>query len=309
LPWTRRLWGGGKIRTIAIRRGDRLAALLPLFFWGYGGKPETIRASFLGAGVTDYTDLLVEPGMENECAAAALGALCELRERWDICGLEELRPDSPLLAVALPRGVERQVEPCSRCPVAQLGSTIDEHMAGLDAKFRTDLRRAENRLHAQGNVEFVSGIALMDDLFRLHSARWEQRNEAGMLAAAQLQAFHRESAAALAPAGMLRIYGLMLDEGCIAVQYNLAAKGRAYAYLSGFDPAWGKFSPGGVLLKRSIAEAIGEGIRTFDFLRKAEPFKYLWGAEDIVNSRLTIRRTAALEGLATEGQAEASCPA
>jgi CelD/BcsL family acetyltransferase involved in cellulose biosynthesis len=83
-----------------------------------------------------------------------------------------------------------------------------------------------------------------------------------------------------------------------------AAKGRGYAYLSGFDPAWAKLSPGAVLLKHSIAESIAEGLRAFDFLRKPEAFKYLWGAEDVVNSRLVIGQA---RSLTMEGQVQAQC--
>jgi CelD/BcsL family acetyltransferase involved in cellulose biosynthesis len=41
-----------------------------------------------------------------------------------------------------------------------------------------------------------------------------------------------------------------------------------------------------------VAEGIREGVRTFDFLRKPEPFKYLWGAQDQVNFRLVLGSTA-----------------
>jgi CelD/BcsL family acetyltransferase involved in cellulose biosynthesis len=88
---------------------------------------------------------------------------------------------------------------------------------------------------------------LLDDLFRLHAARWRERHDEGMLAADSLEAFHRESAQRFA-AGMLRMFGLFADARCIAVEYNFTAKRRTYAYLSGFDPEWSQFSPGAALL-------------------------------------------------------------
>ena len=247
LPWTRHLWGGGKIRTLALRCQGRLAGLAPLFLWGFGGRPETVRVSFLGAGITDYLDVLAAPQADQECAAAVLDWLWRNRREWDLCDLQELRPESPLLRAALPREFLPDAAPCSICPVARLAATPDEHLAALDPKFRTDLRRAENRLRGAGALEFRRGDALLEELFRLHAARWKDRHEEGVLATERLQAFHRESAARLSEAGMLRLYALFVDGRCIAAQYNIAARQRVYAYLSGFDPEWGKYSPGGVL--------------------------------------------------------------
>ncbi len=298
LPWTRHLWGGGKIRALALRDQGRLAGLAPLFLWGFGAGPGIVRVSFLGAGITDYLDILALPDSAQECAAAALEWLGQTRGEWDLCDLQELRPDSPLLRVAPPAGVVPYTAPCSVCPVAPLAATPEEHLAGLDSKFRTDIRRAENRLARGGELQFRCGETLLEDLFRLHAARWEERNEGGMLATERLQAFHRESAARLSEAGMTRLYGLFIDGQCIAVQYNIAARGRVYAYLSGFDPQWSKYSPGAVLLKHSLCEAIREGATTFDFLRKAEAFKYLWGARDQVNRRLVLSHSAARQEVA-----------
>src|SRR3954454_7806777 len=64
LPWTRHLWGGGRLRILGVRDGRELVALAPLFFWGYGGCPEVIRVSFLGAGITDHLGMLAAPGYE-----------------------------------------------------------------------------------------------------------------------------------------------------------------------------------------------------------------------------------------------------
>jgi CelD/BcsL family acetyltransferase involved in cellulose biosynthesis len=298
LPWTRHLWGGGKIRVLALRQSGRLVGLAPFFLWGYGERPETIRVSLLGAGVTDHCGVLAAPGFESACAEAIFDALWETRAEWHVCDFQELAPGSPLLSARIPDGFAWRDLPCGVCPVAPLAKTMDEQLAALDSKFRTDLRRAESRLSRAAHIEFVraggaSLDCLLEALFRLHAARWEQRDDAGVLATARLKAFHREAARKLLEAGRLRLYALTADGAPIAVQYNLAARGRAYAYLSGFDPAWAKFSPGMVLLKYSIACAIGEGAAEFDFLRKRETFKYQWGGRERVNRRLVLTRDSA----------------
>ena len=111
-----------------------------------------------------------------------------------------------------------------------------------------------------------------------------------MFATPALRSFHREAAGRFDRSGILRLYGLKVNGECIAVIYNFAAKGRVYAYLSGFDPCWARVSPGSLLLAHSIAGAIAEGAREFDFLRHCEDFKHAWGAIDTATERLLTSR-------------------
>ncbi len=287
IPWVRHLWGGGEIRAFVVRQGGRATGFAPLFLWGF---EDVARASFLGAGISDYADLLAAPG-EGECVAQKVIQLLNATSGWDECAFQELPAGSPLLEIVRAMG-GGSVEPCSVCPVLALPPRMDDLVVSLDQKFRTDLRRAENRLGAQGSLEFVMAAdhatagALLETLIRLHSARWRRREEAGVLNTNQLIEFHREAVRRLLDRGMLRLHGLKLNGETIAVQYNFAAKGSTYAYLSGFEPARGKHSPGAVLLKHSIAEAIAERSSCFDFLRKQEPFKYQWQATDRANFQL-----------------------
>lgn len=66
------------------------------------------------------------------------------------------------------------------------------------------------------------------------------------------------------------------------------ASGRAYGYLSGFDPAYAFESPGTILLDHAIREAAREGCSEFNFLRGQEPYKYAWRAKDRWTSKRII---------------------
>ncbi len=275
-PWTRHLWNGGRLRMLAVRNGGELTGLAPLFFWGY---PEAVRVSWLGSGISDHLGMLAAPGCEEPAAGAVLGWLAERRDEWDECDLREMRPACTLLRVAPPAGLIAHEGPCGVCPVL-------EGPPRTEPKFRHNLRTAENRLRREGTVEIVEGPDLLGDLFRLHKLRW---GEAGLLSGERLQQFHRNAAGRLAARGMLRIYGLRLNGETIAVQYNFRRGGRYFYYLSGFDPAWARCSPGAVLLAETIRRAMAEGAEEIDFLRKGEAFKYQWGAHDRENRRLEIR--------------------
>lgn len=297
LPWTKWLWGGGKLRVLAVRRAGRLAAVAPFFLWGYGAKPEIVRLSFLGSGITDHLGIAADPEAELDAARAIYGWLAQTGGEWHVCDLQELRPGSPLLRAEPPAGLELRDAPCGVCPVLPLPASWDELVAGLDAKFRRNLRVAESRLEKQG-AEFSVVPAghcceAMQALIRLHEARWRERRETGMLATEALRGFHLDAAPRLAREGLARLYTLRIGGEIAAVQYNLSLGGRVFAYLSGFEPAHQRSSPGAALLAFSIRCAIEEGTAQFDFLRNREEFKYQWGARDRVNRRLIVSHSAA----------------
>ena len=285
IPWTRHLWSGGKLRVLAIRENTRLVAVVPFFLWGFGSNRVTLSA--LGSGISDYPDIT---------CSDSLTPTSELRENirdwirgdseWDICDFQDLRPSSLLFEDAA------RAEP-TVCPVLSLENTIEAQLAQADANLRRSVRTAEKRLRATGRVEFVRADchnceALLDRLFELHTGRWLERGESGMFSTAALRTFHGEVVRRFSEAGTLRLYGLLVNGECIAVQYNFAAKGRVYAYQAGFDPAWAHSSPGTVVLAHSIEDAIRERAREFDFLRRAEDFKYAWGAHDTYVYHLVI---------------------
>ena len=64
------------------------------------------------------------------------------------------------------------------------------------------------------------------------------------------------AAARLANAGMLRLYLLRIGNSPAAAYYGFTAKGRAYAYLSGFDPDWAELCPGAQIIQTVLKRGI-----------------------------------------------------
>jgi CelD/BcsL family acetyltransferase involved in cellulose biosynthesis len=248
LAWWRQ-FGGDRWSTVTSWQDGRLAAIAPLF--EYAG-----RHLFIGSGITDYNDMLAEPG-----AALDLPAPLELTD---------LPSHSPLL--------ERfEAQPCSPCPVASLGP--------ISAKLEKNLRYSLRRLQTIGEVRFERATAetldeILDALFRWHTARWQTRGESGVLTDAQVHAFHRQVAPAFLAAGMLRLYGLRVAGELRGALYCFARSGRVYYYLSGFDPELASCSPGSLMIWHAWEEARSAGDLEFDFLRGSEPYKSAWRAND-----------------------------
>jgi CelD/BcsL family acetyltransferase involved in cellulose biosynthesis len=290
LPWWRHL-GGGELLAVAVRAGGRLVGLAPLFVYDEGGRRRLLP---LGIGISDCHDLLLDPAFEAAAAAALLAALAAERARWDVLEFEELRPESCALRLACPAGWTDAVAENGACPALALpegGAGVRD--AVPRAKFEA-VKLARNRARRRGAATVETADAdsvgdLLEALIRLHAARWEGRGEGGVLAAPRLQAFHREAAPALSAAGVLRLHALSIDGRIVGAYYGFLRRGRAYAYLTGFDPGFRFESPGTILFAHAIEEAMRAGARTFDFLRGREPYKYGWGAADRPNRRRSFR--------------------
>jgi CelD/BcsL family acetyltransferase involved in cellulose biosynthesis len=98
LPWCAHLFGGGAIMVLALRANGRLVGLAPLFLHG----ANLSCLSFLGTGVSDYLDILLEPEETEEGVETMIDSLRQQRRRWELCELNDLRSGSPVLTCAMP---------------------------------------------------------------------------------------------------------------------------------------------------------------------------------------------------------------
>ncbi len=205
-----------------------------------------------------------------------LASLIESVPEWDTLDFQEIPAGSPLLITA------PAAEQCSVCPMLKLS----DFPATLHPKHRIDLRRASNKLEKSHGIRFCRADAtnleeILATFFQLHNARYHSLTPA-------LQGFHSEAAAKFLAAGRLRLYALYIDNAIAATIYGFTAHRTLYFYLSGFDASLAKLSPGAVLIQHALEQAIAEGLEQADFLRDPEPYKYLWGARDRINYRLTL---------------------
>jgi CelD/BcsL family acetyltransferase involved in cellulose biosynthesis len=291
LAWRRRFLAEG-LRAIALRRGQRLAALAPFFV--YRDAAGRRQLTLLGNGLSDRLDVVCAP-QDRPAVAAALGAALRASAAWDVCDFRDLPEGSPLLAVDLGSVRRESLEPEEPCPELALPADPDAVGADLPRSRRTDLRRCARRLAETGEVSVTrAGAADLDEhleaLRRLHGARWRARGEAGVLAEDEVMAFHRQAAAALLARGWLRLQALRLDGRIIAAHYAMHRGARACSYLHAFDPAFAALGPGWLLMAESLRGAVREGVRVFDFLRGREPYKYAWGAKDRPQQRRRVWR-------------------
>jgi CelD/BcsL family acetyltransferase involved in cellulose biosynthesis len=253
--------------------------------------------SLMGAGVSDYLDVLVDDG---DRGAATQGVKQWLRDStdWERCEWSELRTSSLLFGIAETLGPRSDVTPQGVCPAVVLGGLArirDAIPARKWADVACARRRAERGAGlAVDEATAVSLDSVFDRLEALHAARWRERGDSGMLTDPSTCAFHRDASRRLMARGALMLYALRLGSEVAAVLYGFHDRRATRCYLSGFDPAHARQSPGTLVVAHALQEAHRRGADVFDLLRGAEPYKREWGAQDITRiHRISVRRTEA----------------
>ena len=295
VPWWRHS-GSGSMWVLAYRDSGDLVGLAPLFVHDWMGR---LQVTLIGTGVSDYLDLVAAPEWAERCACATLDFLRARRSQWEVCDWQDLRGESPLIRAAAAAGFLVRTAECLPCTVLPLPESEEFYWASLPHGMRRNIRRYGDRLRSEHRVIFETATEdrsgeLLEQLIRIHSARWEARGERGMLRGNE--PFLRAVTPFLADAGMLRIHSLSVDGKAAGLIYQLRYRESASGYLSGFSVEMERYSPGTLLLDYALRRAIREGSSVWDFLRGREQYKFQWGAQELPKYRLSIGQQSGREG-------------
>jgi CelD/BcsL family acetyltransferase involved in cellulose biosynthesis len=242
----------------------RLVALLPAMI-----LREQSKVMLAGVAVSDELDILAEPEFTQSAAEIFIDHIRNERRRWSQCELSPLPECSPFRPGA---------RVCDVTPIVDLAEPIPSNM-------RRNLRRYRRRAEKFGRVEFDSASEQnFDEVFNavidLHCARWNRRDQPGVMCEDAVRRFHIPAARALFHRGMSRVYAVRIDGRIVAGVYALISRDQMRSYIGGFDPNLPTLSLGTLAIGHAIDEAKREGARTFNFLRGAERYKGYWGARN-----------------------------
>src|SRR4051794_9924265 len=276
--------GTGTPMTIAVRRGDRLAGVLPL-----------VRRHRALRSPTNWHTPLFEPVVADPPALDQLaGGLYSSRApRFD---LSFLTGDSPELA-ALERAARAAGRRVARRTVASqpyvdLSGSFADYEATLPRKQRKEARRLERRLREEGELrlEVAGGRArlqevadgrerleeLLEEGFAIEGSGWKAEGGSAISSRAGTDRFYREIARWAAAEGWLRLWFLRLDGRAIAFDYALEHDGVVYVLKGGFDHELRSLGPGAVLTYKALERSFDEGLRSYEFLGGADHYKLGW---------------------------------
>jgi CelD/BcsL family acetyltransferase involved in cellulose biosynthesis len=159
--------------------------------------------------------------------------------------------------------------------------------AGLSSRRRGDLRRARRRAEEAGGLEVVVHAPHADTLAAplAEALDVESRSWKGQVGAAILQdplrgGFYQALAERAAAAGLLRLAVLRIGGRPAAMQFAAVCADAWWLLKVAYDPEFARCSPGQVLACETIAHAAAQGLSSYEFLGRPEPWTALWANQE-----------------------------
>jgi CelD/BcsL family acetyltransferase involved in cellulose biosynthesis len=295
--WWTHLANGRPLEILTVRRGGELIALAPFISNGrnvFG--VETL--SFLGTGRvgSDYLDVVVRPGAEDEAIQALAEHVVRVGASLDLRQLRIASSFSSLLARELRQaGCMIRATRTHRCPIVDLGArSWESYLGSLGSEHRYNFQRKLRKLEKFHEMKFECVESeerrrdVLPILFELHRRRWNERGGSDGLAGSDVLAFHEDLTRRALRRGFLRLFVLWLKDAPVATVYGFRYGSVFSFYQSGFDPAYRKLGVGTVAMGLAIKSALEEGATEFDMLHGEEPYKFHWAKRTVTLGRIRV---------------------
>lgn len=250
----------------------------------------------LDHNVTDYQDILSDPGEEESVWEAILGYGAS--EGWPSIELTGVRDDSPSTQILESRASEhgwradRSVWDVS--PYVELPESWDAHVQSLSKKDRHELRRKLRRLEANGDTEYRIYDHEHDELPQALDAfvslMGKSSEAKSDFLTPERRSFLETLTRTMADAESLQLAFLDVGGKPVSATMSFLEGDRLLLYNSGYDPEYRHLSVGLLLKAYGLRGAIEQGLREYDFLRGNEPYKYDLGGNDRVLYRWQLAR-------------------
>ncbi len=272
----------------AVMDGEQILGAAPLMI-----KDSTAEL-IGGEDVCDYGDLIAAPGRESDFCRFLLD---HLHSQGVVeLDLKSLRPDSVAMRVlareARHRGIETACEPVDVTSELALPDDWEAYLMQLSGKQRHEVRRKLRRLDEAGEIALRvvrRAAALPDALDCFFNLFGSNREDKAGFMTPDMQAFFRSLAAALAEAGMLKLYFLEINGHPAGAAMCFEYGDTVYLYNSGYDRKYQRLSAGLMCKVLSIKASIGAQKTTYDFLKGAEIYKQRLGGRQLTLHRCRIK--------------------
>jgi CelD/BcsL family acetyltransferase involved in cellulose biosynthesis len=312
--WNRTWWrmyapANSRLWLITCRDEQRrLVGLAPLYLRTqvhYGVVPVR-QITFLGTGTelktSEYLDIIAARGYERP-VAETIAHVIRARRDWDRLWLWCV----PSASVTLPL-LGGALGPAARITHLEEARVVDTSTdwAATRAGFSQNIDRVIRHVFKVPGMQFstVEHAAelepALDDLVRLHQARWTSRGEPGSFVLPGFAEFLRETARQAFAEGRLRLWRLRANGVAVAALIGFHDRGTTHYLQSGIDPspAYKAYSLGRAIIGLAIKHSVGEpGTRKFDFMGGLAPYKKSWTPHVIETSELEMFRPTLRAGL------------
>jgi CelD/BcsL family acetyltransferase involved in cellulose biosynthesis len=275
--WIAAWWdefGDGALEILTLRRGGRLAGVLPLC-----GDQTSLRSP-TNDQTPEFGFVAEDAAAADELAAAALdsaGRRLTLSfvdaSGWELAALRDR---------AEARGYRVLARPVVRPPYLVVEGDWEAFENRLAGRLLRDLRRRRRRLEDEGVLTFevsdgTTGLEdLLEDGFRVETSGWKAAQQTAIVSRPETRRFFTEVARWAAGRGWLRLAFLRLDGRALAFQFGLEEGGAYYFLKGGYETEFHRFAPGKLLVQEMLERAFSSDLERFEFLGQPESWKLEW---------------------------------
>ena len=292
--------GGGEwpssdeLAVVSACEGKELFGLAPLFIH------DNHTLMLLGSKeICDYLDLIVKPenlqpfikGLVNFISSSSF-------PKWDQIILHNLMQSSETIGIlketAQKMGWEFSMDCHKQSPYILLPGNWNEYLLSIDKKQRHEIRRKMRRAEEKSDLRwyFIEDEHHFDDAVNDFLGLMEKDEEKLRFLTPQMKGHMRAVMQWAFENKILQLSFLEIGGRRAAAYYCFNYQNKILVYNSGFDPDFGEFSPGWVLLGYLLKWANENRVSEFDFMRGNEDYKYRFGGKDRFVVCVKIRRKA-----------------
>jgi CelD/BcsL family acetyltransferase involved in cellulose biosynthesis len=162
----------------------------------------------------------------------------------------------------------------------------------LSRNLLRDLRKSARSLEREGkvSVSIVRGGEDLDDRMReafvVEASGWKGAAGTAIQSDPRTQRFYTAIGRWAADRGTLRLYTLRVDRRPLAMCFALQEHGVCQLLKAGYDPAFGAYSPGKLLMHAMFRDCFENGVTRIELNGDAEPYKLSWANESREYKRL-----------------------
>jgi CelD/BcsL family acetyltransferase involved in cellulose biosynthesis len=288
-----------RLQVVLAWDGERLCGAMPCAVHRRSGLRVLTWAAQL---FSDYCDCLLDPAYDSGDMIALLWDALRRSGGFDLISLQQVRPDARcrefLDQLVREGGQLRPGDREERC------MRIENQWKDGEAFFRSLNKKARNnhtrgkRILAElgGEVAFrlVEGpentIARIDEVMCLKDI-WLRTNDPTSPLLGADRVVMRAVLENACQSGLARLFLLECGGRIAAASINFVYSGRMEAYLTAYDAAFDRASPGTILIVEYARWSFDRGLTHVDFLRGEEAFKFRMANADTTLSSFTGART------------------
>lgn len=290
--WWRHYGRPGTLRLAVVRRDGQLVGLAPLQL---SRRLGVAVLAPLGEGLSDWTDVLVDPEHEQRALDALATALLAL-PGWQVIDLPEVRAGAAATGWAQRwPGIARReaASMCADMPVRPFDEVVS---AMPNSSTRQSTRRSLRKMDAAGLTETTvapeDAAATVLRLIALHEQQWRERG--GMNPEHGKPRFARflcDAVPEMIARGQAALTAYTVDGEVVATDLTLIGPEVVGGYLYGARPdLFGRFNVTAMLMRTALTTASAAGAGTFSMLRGRETYKTTWQAHEAPNERVILGR-------------------